>query len=138
MIIIIVFIGSFHYFIFLLICLNYSYSCFVQLYHQHNYEAATMCFEKAHDIYWERKSRASGLKVLADCTQSSNPEKARSFLREAARTFEDIGMANSAANCFFDLGDYERAGMRIQYPATVNNYFSYVCYCYIQTLACIE
>nr|XP_011463726.1 PREDICTED: uncharacterized protein LOC101298122 [Fragaria vesca subsp. vesca] len=82
----------------------------MKLYHQHNYELATMCFEKAHDINWERKSRASGLKVLADCTQSSNPEKARSFLREAAITFEDIGMANSAANCFFDLGDYERAG----------------------------
>ena len=74
---------------------------------------ATMCFEKACDIYWEKRSRAAGLKALADCTQSSNPEKAKSFLREAASTFEDIGMAKKAALCFFDSGDYDRAGMYV-------------------------
>lgn len=47
------------------------------------------------------------------CMQTSNPEKAKSILREAAEIFEDIGMANSAAQCFFDSGDYDVAGMKL-------------------------
>ncbi|KAM5566524.1 hypothetical protein ABKV19_014932 [Rosa sericea] len=83
----------------------------LKLYHERNYEMATMCFQNAHDTYWERRSKAGGLKVMAYCMQTSNPEEAKSILREAAEIFEDIEMASSAAQCFFDSGDYERAGM---------------------------
>ena len=37
------------------------------------------------------------------------------MLREAAEIFEGIGMAESAAQCFSDLGDYERAGMNLSF-----------------------
>ena len=43
--------------------------------------------------------------------RGSNPEKANVMLRQAAEIFETIGKADSAAQCFFDLGEYERAGM---------------------------
>ncbi|KAJ7942731.1 UvrD-like Helicase, ATP-binding domain, P-loop containing nucleoside triphosphate hydrolase [Quillaja saponaria] len=56
----------------------------IKLYHECNYEMATMCFERAGDTYWER--------------------------REAADLFESIGKADSAAQCFSDVGDYEKAG----------------------------
>ncbi|XP_050375416.1 uncharacterized protein LOC126792936 [Argentina anserina] len=81
----------------------------IKLYHEQNYEMATMCFERAGDTYWERRSKASGLKAVAERMQSSNPEEAKSILREAAEIFDAIGKADSAARCFSDLGEYERA-----------------------------
>ncbi|KAL6187188.1 hypothetical protein ACLB2K_043303 [Fragaria x ananassa] len=81
----------------------------IKLYHEHNYEMATMCFERAGDMYWERRSKASGLKAIADRMRTSNPEEAKSILREAAEIFDAIGKADSAARCFSDLGEYERA-----------------------------
>ncbi|XP_068331779.1 uncharacterized protein [Pyrus communis] len=60
----------------------------IKLYHEHNYEMATMCFERAGDTYWERRSKA-------------------------AEIFDAIGKADSAARCFSDLGEYERACMTL-------------------------
>jgi len=74
---------------------------------------ATMCFEKAGDTYWERRSKASALRATADRMPHSNPKAANEILREAAEIFEAIGMADSAAQCFFDLGKYERAGAHL-------------------------
>ncbi|XP_060669691.1 uncharacterized protein LOC132799244 isoform X1 [Ziziphus jujuba] len=82
----------------------------IKLYSEHNHEMATMCFERAGDTYWERRSKAAGLKSMADWMRISNPEVANSILREAAEIFDAIGKANSAARCFYDLGEYERAG----------------------------
>ncbi|KAF3432421.1 hypothetical protein FNV43_RR27161 [Rhamnella rubrinervis] len=82
----------------------------IKLYSEHNYEMATMCFERAGDTYWERRCKASGLKARADQMRISNPEVANSILREAAEIFDAIGKADSAARCFSDLGEYERAG----------------------------
>ncbi|KAK2371482.1 P-loop containing nucleoside triphosphate hydrolase superfamily protein [Trifolium repens] len=81
-----------------------------KLYYQNNFEMATMCFERAGDSYWEKKSKAAGLRATANRLHDFNPEGANATLREAAEIFEDIGMANSAAQCFSDLGDFERAG----------------------------
>ncbi|CAB4263926.1 unnamed protein product [Prunus armeniaca] len=83
----------------------------IKLYHEHSYEMATMCFERAGDTYWEKRSKATGLKAIADRMRTSNPEEANSILREAAEIFDAIGKADSAAICFSDLGEYERAGM---------------------------
>jgi tetratricopeptide (TPR) repeat protein len=83
----------------------------LQLYYQNNFEMATMCFERAGDSYWEKKSKAAGLRATANRLHDFDPEGANATLREAAEIFEDIGMANSAAQCFSDLGDFERAGM---------------------------
>ena len=71
---------------------------------------ATMCFERAGDTYWEKRTKATGLKASADRLRSSNPEEANIILREAAGIFEAIGKADSAARCFLDLGEYETAG----------------------------
>ncbi|KAH9698652.1 UvrD-like helicase ATP-binding domain-containing protein [Citrus sinensis] len=82
----------------------------IKLFYEQNYEMATICFEKAKDTYWEGRSKASGLKAAADRISSSNPLEARIILREAAKIFEAIGKVDSAAKCFFDMGEYERAG----------------------------
>ncbi|KAK0573842.1 hypothetical protein LWI29_014378 [Acer saccharum] len=82
----------------------------IKLHFEHNYEMAAMCFERAGDPYWERRTKATGLKASADRLHSSNPEEANIILREAAEIFEAIGKDDSAAKCFFDLGEYERAG----------------------------
>ncbi|KAL9416859.1 hypothetical protein AB3S75_039945 [Citrus x aurantiifolia] len=82
----------------------------IKLFCEHNYEMATICFEKAKDSYWEGRSKATGLKAAADRICSSNPLEANVYLREAAKIFEAIGKADSAGKCFYDLGEYERAG----------------------------
>jgi hypothetical protein len=87
----------------------------LQLYYQNNFEMATMCFERAGDSYWEKKSKAAGLRATAHRLHDLNPEDANAVLREAAEIFESIGMAESAAQCFSDLGDYERAGMNFSF-----------------------
>ncbi|KAK2437782.1 TPR and ankyrin repeat-containing protein [Trifolium repens] len=81
-----------------------------KLYYQNNYEMATMCFERAGDSYWERKSKAAGLRETAHRLHDLNPKDANAVLRETAEIFESIGMTESAAQCFSDLVDYERAG----------------------------
>ncbi|XP_042981748.1 uncharacterized protein LOC122311306 isoform X1 [Carya illinoinensis] len=82
----------------------------MKLYHDCNYEIATMCFERAGDTYWERRSKAAGLRATADRMRHLNPEAANVILREAADIFEAIGKGDFAAHCFFELGEYERAG----------------------------
>ncbi|KAG2708641.1 hypothetical protein I3760_05G201900 [Carya illinoinensis] len=82
----------------------------MKLYHDCNYEIATMCFERAGDTYWERRSKAASLRATADRMRHLNPKAANGILREAANIFEAIGKVDSAASCFCELGDYERAG----------------------------
>ncbi|GFP95816.1 tpr and ankyrin repeat-containing protein 1, partial [Phtheirospermum japonicum] len=82
----------------------------IKLFWEKNYEMATLCFEKAGDETWEKRAKASGLRSSADTLRVSNPEEARVMLREAAEIFDSIGRADSAAECFCDLGEYERAG----------------------------
>ncbi|CAL8990664.1 unnamed protein product [Prunus brigantina] len=80
----------------------------MKLYQEDNYEMATMCFQRAGDTYWERRSKAAGLKVMAELKRTSNPVKA-ALLKEAGEIFESLGKADSAAQCFFDSGEYKRA-----------------------------
>ncbi|XP_059624937.1 uncharacterized protein LOC132268175 [Cornus florida] len=82
----------------------------IKLFWENNYEMATMCFERAGDTMWEKRAKATGLKAAADRLRGSNPEMASTVLREAAEIFDSIGRAESAAECFCDLGEYERAG----------------------------
>lgn len=70
-----------------------------------------MCFERAGDETWEKRAKASGLKAAADRMRDSNPKVACTFLREAAEIFDSIGKAELAAICYYDLGEFERAGM---------------------------
>lgn len=71
---------------------------------------ATMCFERAGDTIWEKLAKASGLRAMADQMQGTNPGSYFDHLREAAEMFESIGKLESAASCYCDLREYERAG----------------------------
>ncbi|KAL9162447.1 hypothetical protein ABFS82_07G090600 [Erythranthe guttata] len=82
----------------------------IKLYWEKNYEMATVCFEKAGEETWEKRAKASGLRASADSMRGSNPKESRVMLREAAEIFDSIDRADTAAECFCDLGDYERAG----------------------------
>ncbi|WCJ17628.1 P-loop containing nucleoside triphosphate hydrolases superfamily protein [Euphorbia peplus] len=81
-----------------------------KLLHERNYEMATMCFERAGDEYGEKLAKAAGLKAAADKMHGSNPEMASIARRQAAEIFESIGKDEYAAECFFLLKEYERAG----------------------------
>ncbi|RYR25882.1 hypothetical protein Ahy_B02g059909 [Arachis hypogaea] len=69
-----------------------------------------MCFERAADSYWEKKSKTAGLRATTNHLCDLNPEDAHEILRQAAEIFEGIGIINIAAQCFSDLGDHEKAG----------------------------
>ncbi|CAH9094296.1 unnamed protein product [Cuscuta epithymum] len=75
-----------------------------------NYEMAIMCFERAGERNLEKQAKASILRETADRMRDSNPNASISNLREAAEIFESIGRFKSAAECFCDLKEYERAG----------------------------
>ena len=82
---------------------------------------ATTCFERAGDSYWEKKSKAAGLRATA---RDLNPEDANAILRQAAEIFEGIGMADIAAQCFSDVGDHETAGMNLKFRICVSAFMS--------------
>ncbi|XP_042028915.1 uncharacterized protein LOC121775899 [Salvia splendens] len=82
----------------------------IKLFWEKNYEMATMCFEKAGDETWEKRAKASGLRAVADSLRGSNSEEAATVLREAAEIFDSIDRVESAAECFYELGEFERAG----------------------------
>lgn len=77
-----------------------------------------MCFERAGDQYGEKLSKAAGLKASADRMHGSNPEMASVARRQAAEIFESIGKAEYAAECFYMLREYDRAG----------TFFCYICF----------
>ncbi|KAM7273661.1 hypothetical protein ACFE04_028325 [Oxalis oulophora] len=82
----------------------------IKLFSENNYEMAILCFERAGDSYWERIARAACLQANAELVRFTNPENANAILREAAEIYDSIGKSDSAAQCFFELGDYKRAG----------------------------
>ncbi|KAL7084177.1 hypothetical protein ACP275_14G209000 [Erythranthe tilingii] len=82
----------------------------IKLFWEKNYEMATLCFEKAGEETWEKRAKASGLRNAADSLRGSNRNEARVVLREAAEIFDSIGRSDTAAECFCDLNEYERAG----------------------------
>ncbi|XP_073028907.1 uncharacterized protein [Primulina eburnea] len=83
----------------------------IKLFWVKNYEMATLCFERAGEATWEKRAKASGLRASADHIRISSPSESRIMIREAAELFNSIGRAVSAAECFCDLEEYERAGM---------------------------
>ncbi|OMO60730.1 Reverse transcriptase, RNA-dependent DNA polymerase [Corchorus capsularis] len=81
-----------------------------KLLQQGNYVMATMCFERAHDTYGEKLAKAFGLRAEADRMHGLNPERASTARRQAAEIFYSIGKAEHAADCFYMLKEYEKAG----------------------------
>ncbi|XP_060209393.1 uncharacterized protein LOC132636503 isoform X2 [Lycium barbarum] len=82
----------------------------IKLFWEKNYEMAIMCFEKAGEKNWEKRAKAARFRAAAERIRDSNPTEACTYLREAAEIFDSIGRFESAAECFYDLREYERAG----------------------------
>ncbi|XP_077235510.1 uncharacterized protein LOC143877385 isoform X2 [Tasmannia lanceolata] len=82
----------------------------IKLFNEENFEMATMCFERAGDLYREKLARAFGLRASADRIRCSNFEKARVTFLEAAEIYETIGRAELAANCYIELKEFKKAG----------------------------
>ncbi|MCD7459032.1 hypothetical protein HAX54_039847 [Datura stramonium] len=82
----------------------------VKLFWEKNYEMAIMCFEKAGERNWEKRAKAAGFRAAAERIRDSNPKEACTYLHEAAEIFDSIGRFEAAAECFYDLREYERAG----------------------------
>ncbi|XP_048135410.1 uncharacterized protein LOC115739970 isoform X2 [Rhodamnia argentea] len=75
-----------------------------------NYPMATMCFERARYEYGEKLAKASAFKADADLKHVLSPQEASNLRRQAAEIYEAIGVADSAAECFYMLKEYEKAG----------------------------
>ncbi|XP_074273010.1 uncharacterized protein LOC141596685 [Silene latifolia] len=75
-----------------------------------NYEVATMCFERAGDKHWETLAKALGLKASATRMNELNPEEASNILRQAGELFESISVYWRAAECYFELKEFYKAG----------------------------
>ncbi|KAK3421368.1 hypothetical protein EUGRSUZ_G02020 [Eucalyptus grandis] len=81
-----------------------------KLLHEGNYRMATTCFERARYEYGEKLAKASAFKANADLKHVLSPKEASDLRRQAAEIFEAIGVADSAAECFYMLKEYEKAG----------------------------
>ncbi|CAK7326904.1 unnamed protein product [Dovyalis caffra] len=81
-----------------------------KLLHEHNYDMAITCFERAGDRHAQTLAEALGLKAAADRMHGSNPIMASNAHMQAAEMFESIGKVESAAECFYLSNNYERAG----------------------------
>nr|XP_043619857.1 uncharacterized protein LOC122591668 [Erigeron canadensis] len=92
-----------------------------KLFYENNFVMATMCFERAGDTMWEKLAKASGLRASADQMRGKNPEAYLCYLREATELFESIGKFESAASCYCDLEEYERAGKAYLYKCRKTN-----------------
>ncbi|KAK6774713.1 hypothetical protein RDI58_029952 [Solanum bulbocastanum] len=82
----------------------------VKLFWEKNYEMAIMCFEKAGERNWEKRAKAAGFRAAAERIRDSNSKESCTYLRQAAEIFDSIGRFEAAAECFYDLREYERAG----------------------------
>nr|GEU37713.1 UvrD-like helicase, ATP-binding domain, P-loop containing nucleoside triphosphate hydrolase [Tanacetum cinerariifolium] len=81
-----------------------------KFFYENNFVMATLCFERAGDTTWENLAKASGLRASADQIRGTNHEAFVGYVREAAGIFESIRKFESAASCYCDLGEFERAG----------------------------
>ncbi|XP_057960849.1 uncharacterized protein LOC131152911 [Malania oleifera] len=82
----------------------------IKLFYENNYEMAIMCFERAGDVYMEKWAKAKFHQTTAECMWHSNPENASKILRQAAELFDAIGKGGIAAECFYKLKEYDKAG----------------------------
>lgn len=99
------------FYFFLHYCLEILALCALQLFSEEKYEMAMKCFGRAGEQIWEKWAKAAHLRAASSQMSGSNPKSARKMLREAAEMFHCIGKADSAAECFCDLNEYQSAGL---------------------------
>ena len=83
----------------------------LQFFHQKIYEKARFYFERADEPYLEKWALATDLKWTAESLRSLDPIMSWIHLTQAAHMYESIGKNEPAAECFFELNEYEKAGI---------------------------
>ncbi|KAF3792770.1 TPR and ankyrin repeat-containing protein 1 [Nymphaea thermarum] len=81
-----------------------------QLFNEGNFVMATMCFERAGDVYGAKMAKAASLEATGDHLLCTNIRTARDMLRQAAEIYQTIGKTEAAANCYMKLQEYRIAG----------------------------
>ncbi|KAK2999234.1 hypothetical protein RJ639_022978, partial [Escallonia herrerae] len=81
----------------------------IKLFYENNYEVAMVCFERAGDAYWEKMTKASGLRAAAARTRAPNSDMWCSYLKEAAEIFYSIDVFEASAQCYFEINEYKKA-----------------------------
>ncbi|PNY14343.1 lupus brain antigen-like protein, partial [Trifolium pratense] len=78
-----------------------------KLYYESNYEMAMMCFERARDFYWEKKSEAAGMtESAAQCFSDLGDYEQAGKLYIVKGKEPDL---KRAGDCFYLAGSYEKA-----------------------------
>lgn len=72
---------------------------------------AMLCFRRAGDKYRESWAKAASLRITAESMLSSNSGTAYDILNKAAEIYGSIGRFESAAQCFIESKEYEKAGL---------------------------
>ncbi|GKA40041.1 UvrD-like helicase, ATP-binding domain, P-loop containing nucleoside triphosphate hydrolase, partial [Tanacetum coccineum] len=84
--------------------------CRKKLFYENNFVMATLCFERAGDEMWLKLAKVCGLRASSDQIRETHSESYFGYLRETTDLFESIGKLDSAASCYCDSREYERAG----------------------------
>ncbi|KAF3432417.1 hypothetical protein FNV43_RR27157 [Rhamnella rubrinervis] len=82
----------------------------VKLFYENDYKSAMMCFQKAGNTFYEKWVEATSLVAAGRRISGSNSKMAHVYLKKAAELFDSIGKYEPAAQCYYDLNEYEKAG----------------------------
>jgi tetratricopeptide (TPR) repeat protein len=82
----------------------------IKLYCESRNEMAMMCFNRAGDKHRESWAKAASLRRSAKFMLDSNSKTAYDLINKAADIYTSIGRFNSAAQCFIESKQYEKAG----------------------------
>ncbi|KAK1439382.1 hypothetical protein QVD17_05199 [Tagetes erecta] len=81
----------------------------VKLFCENNFRMAQMCFLKAGDKYSKKLAEAYHLREIGWNARASHPER-KKLLQDAAELFSSIGKNKLAAECYYEIEDYIKAG----------------------------
>ncbi|XP_031477020.1 uncharacterized protein LOC116248392 [Nymphaea colorata] len=82
----------------------------IKLFNEGNFVMATMCFERAGDVYGAMMAKAASLEATGDHLLCTNICMATNVLTQAAEIYQTIGKMEAAANCYMKLQEYRIAG----------------------------
>ncbi|GMN61673.1 hypothetical protein TIFTF001_030767 [Ficus carica] len=71
----------------------------VKLFNEQKYEHAKMCFERVEEALWAKLAEASGLQATAWHRSTSDSDRSKMYLKNAAQVFNSMGKFETAADC---------------------------------------
>ena len=85
----------------------------MQLFYENNYESAKMCFQRAGKTFHAKWAEATRLQADAWHISGSKSKDSQEYLKKAAELFDSIGKYETAAQCYYESDEYEKAGILI-------------------------